>query len=438
MFQSSTRIGLILLTFLLWGCSNQQTPLVDSTPATIENSLETTPVTPVTFSVPSTDWHQWGGPNGNGILNDSTSKVDWNAEPKIQWRHQIGLGYSNVAVVDQTVHAYGHTDGKETLFALDLESGQVQWQQSVESQLMDNLHKGGPGGTPLVSGSTIVVLSKQGDLHARNVSNGELLWTVRLPEAFELETPEWGFTGAPVLLDSETLIIECGVVAALSLKTGETLWKTEKHDAGYGAPIVFEHEAQTLIAYLNNEALQILDAEQGTVLSEFPWKTKFKTSATTPLILKDQFFISTGYNRGCTLLNWNDQKLEQVYETKTLRAHMTTPLLLGEAIYGIDGNSHSRRTCQLVCINAQTGERNWEERGFGCGSLIAVNDVLIVLSDKGELVIAKADPTQFAPLNRLQVLEDDKIWTAPVFAQGQVLCRGSSGELVCVDFRPSI
>ena len=101
-------------------------------------------------------------------------------------------------------------------------------------------------------------------------------------------------------------------------------------------------------------------------------------------------------------------------------------------LYGIDGNSHSARTCLLKCIDATTGEERWAERGLGCGTVTLADGKLIVLSDQGELVVAPVSSEKFAPLARATVL-DGRCWTVPVLANGTIYCRNAAGKLVALD-----
>ena len=58
---------------------------------------------------------------------------------------------------------------------------------------------------------------------------------------------------------------------------------------------------------------------------------------------------------------------------------------------------------------------------------------MIIMSDKSELVIAKADPTAFKPLARTQLLKRGKCWTVPVLANGRIYARNAAGYVACVD-----
>jgi hypothetical protein len=78
-----------------------------------------------------------------------------------------------------------------------------------------------------------------------------------------------------------------------------------------------------------------------------------------------------------------------------------------------------------------TGEVKWSQRGYGCGSLMAAGDRLLVLSDEGKLACVQASPTEFKELASAEVF-GGRCWTAPVLLNGKVYCRNAAGDLVCV------
>ena len=79
-----------------------------------------------------------------------------------------------------------------------------------------------------------------------------------------------------------------------------------------------------------------------------------------------------------------------------------------------------------------TGKVRWEKVGFGVGTVIRVGDVLITLSDQGELALIAADPSGFRELARFPVLRGKEIWTPPTYANGLLYCRNREGDLVCL------
>jgi len=85
----------------------------------------------------------------------------------------------------------------------------------------------------------------------------------------------------------------------------------------------------------------------------------------------------------------------------------------------------------LKCINARTGQEAWKTRGFGKGSLILADGMLIVLGEKGNVGLIEATQTAYTNLANAQVLEG-RCWTMPTLANGSLFLRNAS-QLFCLD-----
>ena len=116
---------------------------------------------------------------------------------------------------------------------------------------------------------------------------------------------------------------------------------------------------------------------------------------------------------------------EKVWENKNLRNHMASSVLWEGHLYGVDEN-------QLRCVDFNTGEVKWTDKVSGKGTLSMADGKLLVLSERGELLVANLSPTGFKPISRAQVV-GGKCWTAPTLANGKIYVRTGPGDLVCVD-----
>ena len=83
--------------------------------------------------------------------------------------------------------------------------------------------------------------------------------------------------------------------------------------------------------------------------------------------------------------------------------HFNSCVLLNGFFYGVNGNT-DRPEKDLRCVDLAKGELKWKHEGLGLGSLMAADGKLIILSERGELVVAAASPQEFKPLARAQVL----------------------------------
>ena len=109
-----------------------------------------------------------------------------------------------------------------------------------------------------------------------------------------------------------------------------------------------------------------------------------------------------------------------------MRNHFNASVALDGHVYGFDAAT-------LRCIDARTGERRWAKRRLGKGSLIAADGLLLVLSERGQLVLVEATPEAYRELAAHQVLRG-RCWTSPSLWEGRLYLRHHS-ELVCLDLR---
>ena len=66
------------------------------------------------------------------------------------------------------------------------------------------------------------------------------------------------------------------------------------------------------------------------------------------------------------------------------------------------------------------------------GHRLADDCKLIILGEKGTLIIAEASPEGFSELASAKILTG-KCWTTPVLANGRIYARNAAGQLVCLD-----
>jgi outer membrane protein assembly factor BamB len=103
--------------------------------------------------------------------------------------------------------------------------------------------------------------------------------------------------------------------------------------------------------------------------------------------------------------------------------HWSTPVIFNGYVYGIFGQAKFA-AAPLECVDLATGAVKWTKAGFGPGGVTLVDGNLLVLSDTGDLVLAKASPDGFTELSRSHVLSG-KCWNSVAVSNGRVYARST-------------
>ncbi|MCA1962767.1 MAG: PQQ-binding-like beta-propeller repeat protein [Prosthecobacter sp.] len=373
------------------------------------------------------DWPVWRGTQADGISRETDWKVA--AEPKTLWQAEVGLGFSSFVVADGRVLTTGHADGQDTIWCLNAETGKLVWKHSYPADLGDKYYEGGTSNTPTIEGDKVYHLSRWGDLFCLEAATGKVLWSKNVQKETGAAIPDWGYAGAP-LVQGGLLILNVGKAGmGVDKATGKIVWKSDADSAGYSTPVPYTAGGKKLDIVSSTDAYTAVQVEDGTPVWSYRWATRYGVNASDPILSGDHVFISTGYNKGCTLLKLGASQPEKVWESKVLKNQFNSSVLIQGYLYGIDGDQNSR--CSLKCVKLDDGKMAWEEKSIGFGSLMAADGRLIILTEKGELVIAKATQSGYEELSRAQVLSG-RCWSAPVLANGRLYVRNAPGKVLCL------
>jgi outer membrane protein assembly factor BamB len=386
------------------------------------------------------EWPQWRGANRDGISTEKISPVSWGKDgPKQLWKKQVGIGASSVAVRGGRLYTMGNNGNMDVVFCLDAATGAEIWKhtypqiRAVDAELDPRRFAGGPGGTPTVDGDKVYTLSHEGDLFCFAAAGGKVLWSKNLQKDFGGRRQRYGYAGSP-LVDGNLVIVDSGGVGAstvaLDKTTGALKWEAGDDEAGYSSPVGFDLAGLRCIAVFKADALVGLNAANGRELWRYRWKTSYGINAPTPVIFGDKIFITSGYDTGCALLQVSPGKVTEIWRNKNMSSQLASPVLVQGNIYGIDGNVGGG---ELRCLDVGNGEIKWK-RNVGGGTLIAVGGHLLILSERGELVVAEASPTNYREGARAQVL-GGQCWVTPAVADGKIYCKNNQGTLVCLNGR---
>ncbi len=388
--------------------------------------------------VSAADWANWRGPNYNGI----SAEKDWDPskikEPiKPLWKASLGIGFSTVSVSDGKVYVSGNTGKKGTdkskhkdvIFCFDAETGKQLWKHSYPQQLDPKFYEGGTLASPTVAGGKVYTISKDGKAFCLDAKTGSVIWRKNLLNELGVKRTTWGQSGSPLIVDNMVIYNVGAKGVALNKGSGDLLWQSGTDPSGYATAVPFMNGDQKCIALFSFSDIIGLDATTGKELWRYPWKTKYDVNAADPIIAGNLVFISSGYNIGCGLLKVDGANVTELWRNKNMRNKINGSVLWEGHIYGVDEGG------ELRCLNFKTGELLWVQEGFGMGSLMIADGKLIVLGEKGNLVVAETSPAGYKPISQANILSGSRCWSVPVLANGRIYARNAAGDMVCLDVK---
>ena len=114
------------------------------------------------------------------------------------------------------------------------------------------------------------------------------------------------------------------------------------------------------------------------------------------------------------------------WSNAALRTSFNDLVVDGDYAYGFDGVT-------LCCVDLRSGRRQWKEGRYGHGQvgLLAEQRLLLVLSEKGQAVLVRAQPQAQEEIARFQALTG-KCWNHPLVVHGRLYVRNAE-EMSCYD-----
>jgi outer membrane protein assembly factor BamB len=379
------------------------------------------------------EWLHYRGPGQDGVAPEKLPAGLKELRPL--WKKNVGIGTCSVVASGGRIFTIGNPDKKnDVLVCLEAATGKEIWKQSYPQALDPNLFEGGPRATPTLDGDRVYVVAQQGEVMCFDAATGRLRWKKHLVTDFGGKRPEWGYSGSPLVVD-DLLITEAGgsnsSTVAFDKMTGALKWKAGSYACGYASPVVATLAGKRTLVLFKARHLVGQDIKNGGEFWRADWKTDYDINAATPQVFGQSIFISSGYGTGAAVFEVSAGGLTQKWKNRSLRAHVNTPVLHRGHVFGPDGNTGGGN---LVCLDLANGEKKWEEKSIKGGSLIRAGDQLVVLSEKGELIVCDASPDGFKPALRTPVL-DKRCWVQPTLSGGRLFVKNNDGDLVALDLK---
>ena len=387
-----------------------------------------------TAAPPAGDWPQFRGPRGDGASDGNGLLPTWvGGGPKELWRRPIGEGFSSVAVRGDRLYTMGLDGEQETVLCLRREDGELVWKAAVGPKFTEEFGNG-PRSTPAVDGERVYALSASGRLAALRAGDGGKVWERDLVAELGGRLPLRGYSPSPVL-DDGLLLLEVGgaegkSIVAFDPATGKPRWTALDQRPGYSTPIVVTIDGVKQYVFAHTAGADVVALRpDGRVHWKFAWPNG--PIAMPVFVPPNRVFVSTANDVGGVLIEVaraadGTATAREVWSSREMKSHFNTTVYHQGHLYGFDNAT-------FKALDAATGKTKWAHRGFGKGSVLLADGLLLVLSDRGVLALVEATAAGYRELGRVQAMTG-KSWTSPAIAEGRLFLRDQD-EIVAYDLR---
>jgi outer membrane protein assembly factor BamB len=411
------------------------------------------------------DWPQWLGPRRDSVWRE-TGIIDKfpDGGPKVKWRVPVAGGFSGPAVASGRVFvmdfvpgdgkstnspvARDKVKGKERVLCFAIEDGKPLWKHEYDCAYNIS-YAIGPRCTPTVAGGKVYTLGAEGNLFCLDAEKGTVLWSRDLPKEYKIETPFWGFAGHPLVAGQKLFCLVGGkdtTAVAFDKDNGKELWHALSAKLpGYCPPTMIEAGGKRQLLIWHSEAINSLNPEDGKLYWSIPLEPKYAMSVTPPRLLGDKLFAGgIGDVAAVMKLSANKLEAEVLWRGKPNNAVYccnSTPFLEDGTIYGCDVRQGQMRAVKLddgaILWDTWKPTTGGKRGGHGTAFIVKNADRFFLMSETGELMIARLTPKAYEEVSRCKLLEAtspifsrDVVWSHPAFANQCIYARNDK-ELVC-------
>jgi hypothetical protein len=372
------------------------------------------------------NWPGFRGPDRDGVVRGVQIETDWSLyRPDELWRRQIGPGWSSFAVGGEFLYTQEQRGNDEVVACYQLTDGHPVWKHRDAARFWESNAGPGPRATPSLRNGNLYTCGGTGIVNALNAANGTVLWSRNAAADTGVKIPGWGFAGSPLVVDDLLIVATAGRLIAYDLATGSLRWLGPAGDGGYSSPHLVTIDGVRQVLLLTGDGAVSVAPATGSLLWDYSWDSD---GIVQPALTADgDILIGTGSGMGAdaglgvrriaVAKGTGGWTAQERWTSVGLKPYYNDFVVHKGHAYGFDGGL-------LGCIDLADGQRNWKGGRYGHGQLIVLadQDLLLVLSEKGEVALVAATPEHFSELARLPAIKG-KTWNHPVLVDDILLVR---------------
>lgn len=378
-------------------------------------------------------WPGFRGPNRDGTQHGAVFSDDWPTHPPEElWRISVGPAWSSFAVAGEYLVTQEQRGKDEAIVCYDARTGATVWEQSVPARFFESLGGLGPRATPSIADGAVYSMGAEGWLLKLDAANGKVQWKVDVRRQADRDPPMWGFAASPCVHDGLVIVYAGGTndrgVLAFNTADGSLAWSAACGQHSYGSVQVLQLAGRPMLGLLSEQGAHFWEPRSGEETFRHAWLHQGYRALQPKIVDRDKLLIPTGMGTGTRLVQIGERDGSltgtEVWTSKALKPDFNDCIVHEGFAYGFDNT-------MFTCIDLKDGSRRWKGGRYEKGQalLLADSDLIVVVSERGELVLLRANPDRHDELAKVSALSG-KTWNHPVVVGNRLYIRNAE-EAAC-------
>jgi outer membrane protein assembly factor BamB len=220
---------------------------------------------------------------------------------------------------------------------------------------------------------------------------------------------------------------------AFNRTNGVLVWRSQNVAMTHSTPVLATIHGVRQLIFATQPGLRSVNPETGNLFWQYAVPYNGISIGASPVVCEDAVFITSNYGYGgkAARIAYSNSTFTatEAWSNPEQESHWATPVYYQGALFGqfVPDSVNA----ELRCVDAATGETKWGVGGFGRGGTLLVGTNLLVLTERGELVLAEANTNAYVELGRFRAITNhqadfNKCWNTFAVSDGQVYVRSTA------------